>query len=71
MAELVAPRIACACGSTEFYVDEVITHCADIEDGQLIVTDRDVANDTSRICCKNCDANAPDDIDISELYSCW
>ncbi len=71
MTELTIPRTACACGSTAFYVDEVITHCADIEDGKLIITDRDCANDTTRIYCQDCDANAPDDLDISELYSCW
>ena len=62
-------RIACDCGSIEFYVDETIGHKADIHEGKLIVTDRDWTNEVARIYCQTCDATYPlDDFDHSELF---
>jgi hypothetical protein len=48
------PRVACSCGSTAFKVDETITHGAEIIDGKLVVTSRDLDNDVSFILCSDC-----------------
>jgi hypothetical protein len=62
----------CHCGSHDFIVEEVLQHAADTtQNGQLIVHDRDIANDLSRVFCAKCRVeHSFADFDCSELFSC-
>ena len=62
-------RTACDCGSTAFYVEESLTHKADVEDGKLIVTKADWTNEVARIVCQDCDTEFDmDAFDATELF---
>lgn len=64
------PRTTCTCGSSEFYINEGLTHKADTsDDGKLIVYKRDWANEVEGVVCAACDQNYPvEEFDDAELF---
>ena len=59
----------CECGSNDFYVNEGISHKADIHEGKLIVYKRDWATEVQGIACIKCGKDyTMDDFDTSELF---